>query len=1124
MADVEVVLKALVAIDDGAADVLVRSALADALDDAHAAWADAVADEVSQWQAEAIPVVKREFVRGYVEQVSKGTYPTQEWVDGQMALLEAIEKAQEQWVIDGRSTTVDVMRDNKGRFSRSTSNARASLASFDAQPAQNLSSRPAGKLVAPKNLSQYVERTPQGELIMRSNQSEDSKANAERYLGAYKEAQRLQDELKSVFGNDAKHVRLVQQIDDITNQTSRLESVDLDGIPATWDPETEQQSRLLFDADASAPDDVKSKVANANAAGAVLGTTGMRAVGSPEEMRAVLGALSPSKGQQAPSERRYNQMAAMGNMLNRVAPGSSAARYLQAAGAWGKDTQDALGPYVERAAYRFRGNEVRPDEGLLNVFNSEDMKAKDAEVGADDSKRMGVRRQVAGQVLLEKIPTDRNLVELATRSGNSLPSQGVLIDADGDIVSQSVGVGPDHYVPFDLKTMKALNGGQYVRTRVLGGLTPEDIHAVLVGNGRAASVVSGSGRFELELDPDLRGKRRFNDKVMVMADRYERILDAVADSGMYVQDLPADVQAQARERAAMVAGSTSGDAYDKALTKEQDRRRAELSQVTTAEREQVVAEVEQQMAGTPGSAQQKAAARNDAIEERLEALQAQKVRQLKLNHEGYALALRTLQQQFPHAIRSVRADTLEDFAPKKGAERMQRFRSRKYATDAGYVGPMSGNRPRSEADAKRRGAGGEERWRYYESQRGQREAPKETKPAATSAAGGEQTTETAATGAAGTQKVGTDTALGAALEQRRRTAAPKAGGFLASWMGKATTQFDPTKDTVFSNMAAGGGQQSVKNFTTNPGGMARLLLAQGTDTERGAQLVAEIGASPEAQAMMTPPASGGASPLAEAMVKQIVSLYESSDIDDKKALEALTGQEGTNDELLPVALAQTQEQLDTLRGLAQAVTATSWASPDTDPLKNPNGPPIAFPEVMGLTNEQGADALLGDTAVRNALAVHQITEPSSQAISAALTELATKSKALTAERGELIATSGKDDLTDDEKKVIAAVTGRPPDQAFNALRMNDFGAALESHARALQLARSAALAKEALGGGANPKVREVLAKRAAPVAPSRRLAGLPVLSSDDPRTEAVRKGLETGVLRLRRRRSSTLPR
>jgi hypothetical protein len=40
----------------------------------------------------------------------------------------------------------------------------------------------------------------------------------------------------------------------------------------------------------------------------------------------------------------------------------------------------------------------------------------------------------------------------------------VIIDADGDVVSQAVGFSDDHYLPFDLANLTRLRGGQYVRT------------------------------------------------------------------------------------------------------------------------------------------------------------------------------------------------------------------------------------------------------------------------------------------------------------------------------------------------------------------------------------------------------------------------------------------------------------------------------------------------------------------------------------------------------------------------------------------------------------------------------------------------------------------------------------
>ena len=57
-------------------------------------------------------------------------------------------------------------------------------------------------------------------------------------------------------------------------------------------------------------------------------------------------------------------------------------------------------------------------------------------------------------------------------------------NADGQIVTQAIGYGDDHYLPFNLKNLKGLKGGEYIRTRSVGGPTSEDIYTGLLSGAR----------------------------------------------------------------------------------------------------------------------------------------------------------------------------------------------------------------------------------------------------------------------------------------------------------------------------------------------------------------------------------------------------------------------------------------------------------------------------------------------------------------------------------------------------------------------------------------------------------------------------------------------------------------
>ncbi len=119
------------------------------------------------------------------------------------------------------------------------------------------------------------------------------------------------------------------------------------------------------------------------------------------------------------------------------------------------------------------------------------------------------------------------LSTLQRKSGIIPPSEGVIIDKNGKIVIQAVGFGDDHYLPFNMKNLTKLKGGQYIRTRSFGGPTTEDIYTGLVAGASSVTVVSHSGVFTVTFDDSLRGARRYNDKAARMVGRYAHLLDAV---------------------------------------------------------------------------------------------------------------------------------------------------------------------------------------------------------------------------------------------------------------------------------------------------------------------------------------------------------------------------------------------------------------------------------------------------------------------------------------------------------------------------------------------------------------------------------------------------------------------
>jgi hypothetical protein len=288
----------------------------------------------------------------------------------------------------------------------------------------------------------------------------------------------------------------------------------------------------------------------------------------------------------------------------------------------------------------------------------------------------------------------RNLIqEIANGIGKDLPSEGVVIDANGRVVSQAVGVGGDHYNPFGLKARKAMSGGQYVRTRQLGGMTTDDIRTLLTTNARAGAVVSASGVFELEFDPSFRNQKRMSERALGMVDTYERILDQLAAEGIYARDLDPDKKAELRQQAKIRTARTGGDAKaEKKLYEELEAQaRQDAMTVSADERKTIRADVEKIEGLTPRGVA-------DEVQRRVGEKEKEKVRLLSLNSEGYEVALRTLQSYYPYFIREVSRRGVGDFmdaSPAMGEAKLAHNLARaEKAGDKQYVLPgavRSGN-------------------------------------------------------------------------------------------------------------------------------------------------------------------------------------------------------------------------------------------------------------------------------------------------------------------------------------------------------------------------------------------------------------------------------------------------
>lgn len=227
------------------------------------------------------------------------------------------------------------------------------------------------------------------------------------------------------------------------------------------------------------------------------------------------------------------------------------------------DAQAAAGKI--EAHYKRLREASRPRIAAARTQLAEAEKAAKAGAGIDQSARNKARDKMVypdvnakGEAQFsatigyfkDQLPK-KNLSVLQRMSGHIPPSQGVIINAKGDIGGQMVGSGDDWYLPFNLANLGQLQGGEYVRTRAAGGLSTEDVYTGLMSGARAMTVVSRNGVYTMQFDDHLRGSRRYSAAAREMTDRYGQLLDAVK-AGKVRPEIPQsrleEIYNQAEER------------------------------------------------------------------------------------------------------------------------------------------------------------------------------------------------------------------------------------------------------------------------------------------------------------------------------------------------------------------------------------------------------------------------------------------------------------------------------------------------------------------------------------------------------------------------------------------------
>jgi len=344
-------------------------------------------------------------------------------------------------------------------------------------------------------------------------------------------------------------------------------------------------------------------------------------------------------------------------------------------GQYGPEAEKVVGPHLRRTAYRYRGTERRPDTQLIQSAN-EASRAIMRNEGIEQHDFTPAMRTEASQraaigYLNERLPK-KKWTKLQQAAGKIPPSEGVIINEDGKIITQAVGSADDHYLPFNLKNLKGLQGGHYVRSRSQGGLTTEDIYTGLVSGARSVTVVSRSGVFTVNFEDDFRGGRRYNDKAAQMVGRYAKTLDAVKSETVDRRPLSPEERAEIRDQVETeYADLDLPRAEIEDMIKDRENEYKSRPTLTKAELADIDALARKD---NPGEREQKIA-RSELISA---AMEKKAQRNYQLDGEGYEAAQEALREQFPYYIASVRA------IHRGNAQHDNKFSAE---TDKGYVKP-----------------------------------------------------------------------------------------------------------------------------------------------------------------------------------------------------------------------------------------------------------------------------------------------------------------------------------------------------------------------------------------------------------------------------------------------------
>jgi hypothetical protein len=702
------VLETITRNDEAAGCFLIDTVVYDYLADVAKAHEDDLREVYSLWSLDRVQVAKRALGRRYVSDMVSGEYPgddvlgMSDWLSGIERFVSAasVSKAFEYFNIDGNRVRRDVNRDSRGQFARGVN--------------QNKTTKLRDVAGQPDRISPTLKGYFDGNLVPRDGLDPDELKGAERHQGQWDQVNRIVSGFSRDFKGSEKSVDVLLTVQDSESgdirevgfPLSRFNRRDGDS-PEHSLPDLRDLKPLTNESIMSVRIEPNRNASDADVARLVsynsLGSVGGQALASlanadPARLENLRDALRmPGSSDAAPKPGLSRLFGLLGSGAKVLEEGFGSNKVTQMArfvGAVGPQAEEVLSPYVRRAAYRYRGTEVKPSTALNPATADPNIEATQRERGlTGDSLAQQVIADNASLYLATTLPKDPILARLSEKSGQVLPSRGAIFDSQGRPVTEAVGFTDDHYLPFDLKNLGSLRGGQYVRTRVTGGLTGEDVYAAVMTGARNVQVVSESGVFTLEFQPDFRGARANSDKARSMYDRYLKILDAVDKSGLYLQDLPPqkirEINRMARDQAKYGGDE---DAIREELTQ---AARDEMDDVSDTELKSLAAqafkiatgkEVDPENALAEGAAlpSRQRRAFNESLEDAEAMARSSKVNRLRLNGEGYATALKTLEAQFPQFIRRTDRRDLSALGKEAGRDMPK---TRRLQQDRGYVSP-----------------------------------------------------------------------------------------------------------------------------------------------------------------------------------------------------------------------------------------------------------------------------------------------------------------------------------------------------------------------------------------------------------------------------------------------------